>query len=62
MRHEISDIAKMDDPVLLSERRRVRELLEHEPESGSPDLAGLYDALTAEFDRRASGAWGKPGT
>lgn len=49
----------MDDPLLLAERRRVRELLEHEPETGSPELAGLYDALTAEFDRRASAEWGK---
>jgi hypothetical protein len=59
MQHEISDIKKMDDPLLLAERRRVRELLEHAPETGSLELAGLYDALTAEFYRRASVEWGK---
>ena len=59
MPHDISDIKEMDDPALLAERRRVRELLQHEPETGSPELAGLYEALTAEFDRRASAQWEK---
>jgi hypothetical protein len=53
------DFRQLDDPDFLAERKRVREALECEPER-SPGRAGLaarYDAMSAEFDRRASRAW-----
>jgi hypothetical protein len=53
------DFSQLADPDFLAERRRVREALEHVPEQ-SPDRAGLtarYEAMTAEFDRRAARAW-----
>jgi hypothetical protein len=53
------DFRQLADPDFLAERRRVREALEHVPER-SPDRGGLaarYEALNAEFDRRASRAW-----
>ncbi len=53
------DFSQLDDPDFLAERRRVREELEHTPEQ-SPDRAGLaarYEAMSAEFDRRAARAW-----
>ena len=56
---EQADFRQLDDPDFLAERRRVREALEHVPEQ-SPDRAGLaarYEAMSAEFDRRAARAW-----
>jgi hypothetical protein len=56
---EQADFSQLSDPDFLAERRRVREALECAPER-SPGRAGLaarYDALSAEFDRRASRAW-----
>jgi hypothetical protein len=53
------DFRQLADPDFLAERRRVREALEHAPEQ-SPDrarLAARYDAMSVEFDRRASRAW-----
>ena len=53
------DFRQFDDPDFLDEHRRVREALERAPEE-SPGRAGLaarYDAMSAEFDRRASRAW-----
>jgi hypothetical protein len=53
------DFRQLADPEFLAERRRVREALERAPEQ-SPGRAGLadrYDAMSAEFDRRASRAW-----
>ena len=53
------DFSQLADPDFLAERRRVREALEHAPEQ-SPDRDGLtarYEAMTAEFDRRAARAW-----
>jgi len=56
---EQTDFRQLADPDFLAERRRVREALEHAPEqsTGRARLAARYDALSAEFDRRASRAW-----
>jgi hypothetical protein len=43
------DFTQLDDPAFLAERSRVRGEIEA--------LTALYAALTAEFDRRAAGAW-----
>ena len=43
------DFTKLDDPAFLAERTRVRETIE--------SLTERYDALTAEFDRRAAAKW-----
>jgi hypothetical protein len=67
------DFMKLDDPSFLAERARLRELLAEQPgspadQSGSPadqsadgaDLGELqrrYEAMTAEFCRRARIAW-----
>jgi hypothetical protein len=56
---EQNDFRQLADPDFLAERKRVREALESAP-AQSPDRAGIaarYDAMTAEFDRRASRAW-----
>jgi len=54
-----SDFAHLDDPAFLDERARVRGLLEHEPENtiGRTELERIFDAMTAEFLRRARIAW-----
>jgi len=53
------DFRQLDDPDFLAERKRVREALESTPEQspGRAWLAARYDAMSAEFDRRASRAW-----
>jgi hypothetical protein len=56
---EQADFSQLADPEFLAERRRVREALECAPKQ-SPGRAGLaarYEAMSAEFDRRASRAW-----
>ena len=54
-----TDYAKLADPELFEERRRVREELEalpkHHADRGR--LGRALDALTEEFDRRARSAW-----
>lgn len=50
----MDNIAQMDDPEFLAERRRVREELAVRP---TVELTVRYQALNAEFDRRASAAW-----
>jgi hypothetical protein len=56
---EQDDFRLLADPDFLAERRRVREALEHAPERspGRTRLAARYEAMSAEFDRRASRAW-----
>ncbi len=56
---EQGDFYQLDDPDFLAERRRVREALERVPEHspGRARLAARYDAMSAEFDRRAARAW-----
>lgn len=48
------EIATMDDPDLLAERRRVRDELAANP---TPELTARYERLDAEFLRRAGMAW-----
>ena len=50
------ELATMDDPDFLAERRRVREELERTP-AASDALAARYAALDDEFIRRARAAW-----
>ncbi len=45
----IDDFSRLDDPAFLAERARVREAIQA--------LTERYEALTAEFDRRASAQW-----
>jgi hypothetical protein len=54
------DFTQMDDPTLLSERRRVREALERQPEPNA-ELAVRYQRLDDEFIRRARIAWTEGG-
>jgi hypothetical protein len=52
------DVTTMDDPDLIAERRRVREVLEHTPDHEiSPELRSCFRRLDDEFVRRASAAW-----
>jgi hypothetical protein len=55
-----TDLSQLDDPAFLTERRRVREELEHRPEA-SLELAERYQRLNEEFLRRARTAWGGDG-
>jgi hypothetical protein len=54
-----TDYAKLADPELFEERRRVREELAALPKchAGRRRLSRVLDALTEEFDRRARSAW-----
>ncbi len=52
------DLARLDDPAFLAERRRVRDALEHAPEhEASPELTARYQRLDEEFLRRARISW-----
>lgn len=52
------DYSAMNDPDFLTERRRIREELEHTPEHEvSPELAIRCRRVDEEFLRRASLAW-----
>jgi hypothetical protein len=52
------ELARMDDPDFLAERRRVREELERTP-AASASLTARYAALDEEFIRRARAAWAR---
>jgi hypothetical protein len=52
------DLSTLDDPTLLSERRRVRERVECSSENDS-DLEQLLARYNEEFDRRAAAAWAR---
>jgi hypothetical protein len=52
----LRDLAKLDDPEFLAERRRAREELECLP-VWSDELAARVAALDEEFIRRARAAW-----
>jgi hypothetical protein len=43
------DFTQLDDPTFLAERTRVRESIEW--------LTERYEALNAEFNRRAAAKW-----
>jgi len=53
------DFTKLDDPSFLTERARLRGLLEDQAlnEAGRGELQQRYDAMTVEFCRRARIAW-----
>jgi hypothetical protein len=53
------DLTELDDPSFLSERARLRELLEDQSvsETSRAELQQRYDAMTVEFCRRARIAW-----
>jgi hypothetical protein len=53
---KLPDLAGLDDPEFLAERRRVREELERVPVWGD-ELAARVAALDEEFIRRARAAW-----
>jgi hypothetical protein len=55
------DFMKLDDPSFLDERARLRGLLADDPgnETGREELQRRYDAMTAEFCRRARISWAK---
>lgn len=56
------DYSAMSDPDFLTERRRVREELEHTPQHEvSAELTIRYRQLDEEFLRRASLAWTRGG-
>ncbi len=52
----LPDLAELDDPEFLAERRRIREELERMP-AWSDELAARLAALDEEFVRRARAAW-----
>jgi hypothetical protein len=52
------DFSQLDAPAFLAERRRVRAVIEGTPpDEQSPELLRQYEAMDAEFLRRASLAW-----
>ena len=57
--HQPDDFTKLDDPSFLTERARLRGLLEDQSanDAGRGELQQRYDAMTAEFCRRARIAW-----
>ena len=53
-----TDLRELDDPAFLTERRRVRTLLEGTPgREVTPELAERMRELDGEFLRRARLAW-----
>jgi hypothetical protein len=51
----MDEFAEMDDPEFLAERRKMRDELELAPED--EQLLRRYEAIDAEFLRRAGLAW-----
>jgi hypothetical protein len=60
---ESGEFATLDDPQFLSARARLRQRLEALPEDHADRrrLQFAYDAMTREFDRRASRSWTQSG-
>ena len=56
MSEEHQDLATLNDPEFLAERRRVREELER-TSAGNDELTARCMALDDEFIRRARAAW-----
>jgi len=58
---EPDDFAKLDDQSFLAELARLRGLLEDQPgnATGYAELQLRYDAMTAEFCRRARITWAR---
>jgi len=59
MADDFADFAKMDDPTLIDERRRLREALQHDPSNLA--LTRRYANITTEFIHRTRAAWAKTG-
>jgi hypothetical protein len=56
---ESDDFTELDDQEFLSERRRVREVLDKTPTGeANPELRARYQAMNDEFYRRARISWG----
>lgn len=56
----MNEFAEMDDVEFLAERRRVREQIECAPDGEPPqELLRQYEAIDAEFLRRAGLAWAR---
>jgi hypothetical protein len=57
------EFAALGDPEFLSARAQLRQRLEGLPEhhADRTRLQLTYDAMTREFDRRASRSWTQPG-
>jgi hypothetical protein len=54
----MGEFADMDDVEFLAERRRVRDEIERAPDGEPPrELLRRYEAIDAEFLRRAGLAW-----
>jgi hypothetical protein len=55
------DFAKLSDPELIEERRRVRHEFERLPAGHAErfTLEMRFDAMTTELDDRAAAAWGE---
>jgi hypothetical protein len=62
-RDEPTAFAQLDDPAFLAERARVRGFLGNQPEDspGRAELERVFEAMTAEFLRRARVAWTQVG-
>jgi hypothetical protein len=58
MSEEQKDLAALDDVAFLAERRKVRDQIERMPDGERPEeLLRRYEAIDAEFLRRAGLAW-----
>jgi hypothetical protein len=55
----MGEFAEMNDVEFIAERRKAREDLERAP--GDEDLLRQYQAIDAEFLRRAGLAWAQAG-
>ena len=56
----MDEFAELDDVEFLAERRKVREQIERTPDGEqSEELLSRYEAIDAEFLRRAGLAWAK---
>lgn len=56
--NDSDEFTQLDDPAVIAERARIRELLEFQPEcAADPELLDRYERITEEFDRRAKAAW-----
>jgi hypothetical protein len=55
--NDIAELTSLNDPEFLAAKTRVRLAYELAPADAA--LPALHTRMTAEFDRRASAAWGQ---
>ena len=56
----MDEFAELDDVEFLAERRKLRQQIERTPDGEQPEeLLSRYEAIDAEFLRRAGLAWAK---